>query len=1386
MKRKTQKWLAGILTAALCLGNFPAYSYAEAFTDDAGGFSAESLAEEPQNLIESDSPDSFISDNYSSDSYGSDGYGSDSPDSDHSISDNENQNAIFQSSDDTFQNASTDEADEFQSEESGWESSDAVLMNTLPEDLQDQNGYLEHLTVYTSKTSSTPVTLTRAIDLDSEFHGKVYTAEYGSNMDSSSFWITADLSKTAPEGSVIQLATDTQGQIQSKEMSGTAYTDDTRYNLGGNIFTKGSAGSKRAVYTITAGTEEDIQTYYVLVTRRLDLADMKAYFSDDKDFAKNILPKFDTTGTTRTYEATVAAVTDSVHFTAKAFNESWYNLTVTAATEEKQTSYTLNQENPSADISLSTAGDTIITFSMEEENSYDDTAYQGKSYISKGSYTVTIHKQQSDSVLFEVTPQDAVISLYGPDGERLTPVSGSVTEYDSLLQGQTYTWNVSRYGYISQRGTFTGGELPKITADLEKQDASQPEITDNDWINFRNSETNNGITGATTPTDADTTIQKWATRIGVGVEASITPPLILGGYLYVASGQFIYKLDKNTGEILARSQQLAGNMQYAMIPLTYAEGMLFAQIGGGQIQAVSASSLTSLWVSESLGGQTLSPITYKDGYIYTGTWNSETTPGSYFCLSVTDEDPQKTDEIKYCTWKYNHRGGFYWAGSYASSDYLVFGSDDGSGEGDNTNSSILYSVSTRTGLLLDKLTSLNGDIRSTIVYNNGYIYFTTKGGYLYRIVMNADGTFGTISSFNLEGMSTASPVVYKNRIYVGVCGTGEQFNSDGGHKFVVLTENVGGISLAYSVSIPGYPQAAPLLSTAYENRDFDGDGSADGKVYLYFTYNAKPGGIYMLEDAPGQTSGKAVELFRPSSEEQEYCISTICTDREGTLYYKNDSNYLMAVETNAAYLDSVTVTADNGTVTWPSVFRKDTLKYNLTIPEKAQKATFTLKIPQGCMMTVNGENCTGTYEVDTSSGKADITVIVTKDTQSRKYVFHLEQDLSAPVIANMTVSTSNTFSNTASRLTLSPAFKSTVDSYRVVYTGTKEFINIFAEPADSTTTITAKGIRGTSKVTLLGKVSGSGNSHRIAVYFDKDNPEAEAEVLITITKKSGKKTDYTLIIQRTEKPVTPTPTVTPKPVAPTPTATPKPVAPTPTVTPKPATPTPMVTPGPTTPVPTVTPKPTEAPKPTATPTPTETFGAWTTVSQATVFAPKIQKRTGSRGTVQTRTVGSKLTPTIKLNVKSIKLKVKQSTSAVTVTGLARGDSIKSWTSGNKKIASVTKKGTIKGSKAGKTKITVTLKSGKKATISVTVQKTTVKTEKITGLKSKVTLKKGKKLTLKPVLSPITSTEKITYSSSNKKVAAVSTKGVITGKKKGTAKITVKSGKKKFTVAVKVN
>ena len=108
------------------------------------------------------------------------------------------------------------------------------------------------------------------------------------------------------------------------------------------------------------------------------------------------------------------------------------------------------------------------------------------------------------------------------------------------------------------------------------------------------------------------------------------------------------------------------------------------------------------------------------------------------------------------------------------------------------------------------------------------------------------------------------------------------------------------------------------------------------------------------------------------------------------------------------------------------------------------------------------------------------------------------------------------------------------------------------------------------------------------------------------------------------------------------------------------------------------------------------------------------------------------------------------------------------------------------SKTGIATITVTLASGLQKEIKVTVQKGTVITKKITSVSKNVTLKKGKSTTLKPVLSPITSQEKVIYTSSNAKVAIVNSKGKITAKSKGTAKITVKSGKKKVicTVVVK--
>ena len=195
---------------------------------------------------------------------------------------------------------------------------------------------------------------------------------------------------------------------------------------------------------------------------------------------------------------------------------------------------------------------------------------------------------------------------------------------------------------------------------------------------------------------------------------------------------------------------------------------------------------------------------------------------------------------------------------------------------------------------------------------------------------------------------------------------------------------------------------------------------------------------------------------------------------------------------------------------------------------------------------------------------------------------------------------------------------------------------------------------------------------------------------------------------------------------------------------------------------------------------------WKVIVQQNVFQAGKKQRTCSVCKRIETVVLAKLKPTIKINMTTIPLKVKKTTTKFKVSGLASGDSVKSYKSSNKKIFTVNKKGKIKAKKKGTAKLTVTLASGKKATAKVKVQKGTVKTTKVTVNTSKLVLLKGGSYTLRTTLAPLTTQQKATYSSSNKKVVTVSSKGVLNAKKKGTAKITVKSGSKKKQISVTVN
>lgn len=118
------------------------------------------------------------------------------------------------------------------------------------------------------------------------------------------------------------------------------------------------------------------------------------------------------------------------------------------------------------------------------------------------------------------------------------------------------------------------------------------------------------------------------------------------------------------------------------------------------------------------------------------------------------------------------------------------------------------------------------------------------------------------------------------------------------------------------------------------------------------------------------------------------------------------------------------------------------------------------------------------------------------------------------------------------------------------------------------------------------------------------------------------------------------------------------------------------------------------------------------------------------------------------------------------------------------VATVSASGVIKAKKKGTAKIEITTTSGRRQVITVIVSKK-VKAKKV-KVKAPKTMKRKKTATLKVSLAPAKSTDTLSFKSSKSSVVKVDGYGVLTAKKKGTAKITVKSssGKKKV-IKIKV-
>ena len=494
--------------------------------------------------------------------------------------------------------------------------------------------------------------------------------------------------------------------------------------------------------------------------------------------------------------------------------------------------------------------------------------------------------------------------------------------------------------------------------------------SESDWTCFQNSEKNNGMTTRAAAPDAAHAVSLWgdvkmATRY-------VTPPLIVGEDLFVASGKTVYQIDRRTGNVRKKAEALRGDVGFAMHPMVYADGTLYvvtnADSEGTMIEAVNGKTLQPRWHSRGYTGLGLTQLTYRKingkGYLYTGTGvydgknrqhYDETKAGSadngilrwFFCVSA--EDGRTVWSVK------DAERGFYWAGACVTDRYVVFGSDNGDPGGLDTDGSVIRSLDPLTGKEISRVEGLKGDFRSAIVCDGDFLYAGTMGGRFYRIRIGEDGTLaqpsaaggesGDFSCIDLGESIRGAAVVYKGRAYVGVSN-----KNTGNNRYVVLDSSraLNEKSEIYSVPVAGTPTGAPLLSVP--------EGDPSGARYLYFTCNVEPGGIWCIRDVPGQTeAGAAEQVFVPEGAQAQFCISPLAVSEDGILYYKNDSNYIMAIAPRL--LSGVKLTTDKAKpLSLP--FQPGVREYQVIADDTATAVKLAVSGKDGdtsCSLSVNGE-----------------------------------------------------------------------------------------------------------------------------------------------------------------------------------------------------------------------------------------------------------------------------------------------------------------------------------------------------------------------------------------------------------------------------------------------
>lgn len=419
-----------------------------------------------------------------------------------------------------------------------------------------------------------------------------------------------------------------------------------------------------------------------------------------------------------------------------------------------------------------------------------------------------------------------------------------------------------------------GDTVPNPDEVVVDPSASRPTDWKADWSGNSNAVVKNVSTP--TGTLASSWTFDWRAYSGA-TYPNASEPIVVNGNVYLAVNKRLLKIDAESGKVLAESN-LQTAIGYTTRPI-YTKGLVIVPLDGGAVQALTADTLTTVWVTDSVSksAQSNSQLTVDGNYLYVGTVDVDYGTSTYNNGHLT--------RINILTgavsWQHvNADEGYYWTSATVGDGYILVPTSAGTVE----------MLSKSTGDVLGSV-SVGAIVNSSCVLSKDgkHAYVISRDGKLHVLALS-DANARASSRISEErvidlGLTgcVCMPTLYGNKLIVG----GEV--SGGSALAIVDLDNDFATTLVSSADGSVLPaggiKGAPLVSVQADD------------TYVYFTVNygatsdyvnyTSGGGVYRYKMGDAQATG----AFSAAGH-NNYCDSPIACDAKGNLYYINDSGTL--------------------------------------------------------------------------------------------------------------------------------------------------------------------------------------------------------------------------------------------------------------------------------------------------------------------------------------------------------------------------------------------------------------------------------------------------------------------------------------------------------------